>query len=152
MGLSHHFARNPQCSVDYATKLNPCRQQDLLFPSIQSSTGCPQTDVRQSNPGFIYTRNGSSNFNELLTSLSRDLVAHLSIPNNDAGDEEDFPIVHDDSNDESAVGNKLSVWADDTTLPPVNTVANLLRTHQFLIHLMFTLNPSAMGYLFQYFQ
>ena len=126
MGLSRHFARNPQCSLDYATERNPCRQQDI-FLSMQASTGRPQTDVRQSNPDFIHTRNGSSNFNELLSSLSGDSVAHLSsreITNDDAGEEEDFPIAHDDSYDESAVGNKSD---DDspTALPPVNTVADV---------------------------
>ena len=126
MGLSRHFARNPQRSLDYATERNPCRQQDI-FPSMQASTGRPQTDVRQSNPDFIHTRNGSSNFNELLSSLSGDSVAHLSsreITNDDAGEEEDFPIAHDDSYVESAVGNKSD---DDSpaTLPPVNTVADV---------------------------
>ena len=79
---------------------------------MQPSSGRPQTDVRQSNPVLIHTRKGSSNFNELLSSLAGDLVAHLSsrdIPNNDAGEEEDFSIVHDDSYDENAVGDKLSV-------------------------------------------
>jgi hypothetical protein len=111
MSLSGHFARNPQCSLDYATELNPCCQQDL-FPFMQPSSGRPQTDVRQSNPVLIHTRKGSSNFNELLSSLAGDSVAHLSsrdIPNNDAGEEEDFSIVHDDSYDENAVGDKLSV-------------------------------------------
>jgi hypothetical protein len=96
---------------DYATELNPCCQQDL-FPFMQPSSGRPQTDVRQSNHVLIHTRKGSSNFNELLSSLAGDLVAHLSsrdIPNNDAGEEEDFSIVHDDSYDENAVGDKLSV-------------------------------------------
>ncbi len=129
MGLSRHFARNPQCSLDYVTELNPCHQQDL-FPFMQSSTGCPQTDVRQSNPVFMRTRKGSLNFNQLLSSLAGDSVAHLSsrdIPYDDADKEEDVPIVRDDSYDESAVGNKLSVHSDDenpTTLPPVNTVAD----------------------------
>ena len=129
MGLSRHFARNPWCYLDYATELNPCCQQDL-FPFMQSSTGCQQTDVRQSNPDLIHTRKGPSNFNKLLSFLARDSAAHLSsrdIPYDDADKEEDVPIVRDDSYDESAVGNKLSVHSDDenpTTLPPVNTVAD----------------------------
>ena len=104
-----------------------------FFPFMQSSTGCLQTDVRQSNPVLIqHTSNGSSNFNKLLSSLvAGDSVAHLSsrdIPNNDACEEEDFPIVHDDSYDKSAVGGKLSVQSDDespATQPPVNTVADV---------------------------
>ncbi len=160
MGLCRHFARNPQCSLDYATELNPCRQQDL-FPFIQSTTGRPQTDVRQSNPVLIHTRKGSLNFNELLCSLAGDSVAHLSsrdIPNNDAGRR----------------GRKFSycisiilvmnvLWATSylfsrmtKVLPSClqSTLSPMLlwTARQFFIHLLLTPNPSAMGYFFHYFQ
>jgi hypothetical protein len=157
MGLSRHFARNPWCYLDYATELNPCCQQDL-FPFMQSSTGCQQTDVRQSNPDLIHTRKGPSNFNKLLSFLARDSAAHLSsrdIPHKDAGEEEDFPIVHDDSYDESAVGDKLSVQLDDkspATLTPLNTVADAAVDTSILDLYVAHSNPLAMGYLFHYFQ
>ena len=42
------------------------------------------------------------------------IVSHRKeIPNNNSIDEEDFPIAHDDSYNESAFGDKHSVWEDD---------------------------------------
>lgn len=131
MGLSRHFARNPQCSLDYASELNPTRQQ-VLFPSMESSTNRRHNDGRLSNFDYIHSMNGALKVNEMLSSLSEDtdvLLPSKDIPNDDdAVDEEDFPVAHDDSYDESAVCNQLSAWAADdehpATVPPVNTITD----------------------------
>ena len=124
MSLSRHLARSPLCSKDYEAELNQCRQQ-VLFPSMpSSSTVSPVDDGLQSEAeDLMHTIGCSLNVNKLLALPSE--YASEDIPNEDDGEEDNFPISHDDAYDGSVASDTLCALADEEspTLRPANNTA-----------------------------
>lgn len=122
MGISRHFARNPQCSLAFARDQNVLCQSVLLPPNHMSTAHQENSNnaSSQSNSGLIHAINSSSHIDNSFSSTSQDhAVACFPVKNvaNDPFCLEDFPAVHGNLSDDD----------EQCTTSPMNDALGQLR-------------------------